>query len=170
MFCFGFLVEWFVCYNFTMKIIIVSDTHGNTDNINYIVNNYKYDYLLFLGDGIVDLGNLIYAENVKYVKGNCDLFADAPADVVLEIMGKKFFITHGHNYNVKMGLGGLLKQAKLLGADYVFYGHTHNYFHKVIDNINVLNPGAFSKTRGGKQTFVVMELQNKKSDFKVIQF
>ncbi len=39
------------------------------------------------------------------VAGNCDENSkDTPEDLVLEIRRKKFFLTHGHNYNVNNGI------------------------------------------------------------------
>ena len=39
-----------------MRIILVSDSHGNKDGIVKLINNESCDYLFFLGDGLSDLG------------------------------------------------------------------------------------------------------------------
>lgn len=153
-----------------MKIILLSDSHGNTENVNRVVNNYAYDHLFFLGDGIADLGNLIYADNVKYVKGNCDFFSKEPVSQMVTLLGKRFLLIHGHTESVKSGFGGLVKLAKEVKADFVFFGHTHQYYLDTIDGITFCNPGSISTTRGGKQTFVVLEMDEKKTLFNRIEF
>ena len=43
----------------------------------------------------------------------------------MQVGKNKLFVTHGHAYGVKSGLGRLAERAKTLGADVVLYGHTH---------------------------------------------
>ncbi len=153
-----------------MKILIFSDSHGNTENLNKMLAEHEFDYLFFLGDGISDLGTLTQLNNIKYVKGNCDFFSQAPYEEVIELEGVRFLLVHGHNEGVKSGLGGLLKRAKEVGAHVACFGHTHQFLLETYNNITLLNPGSISLTRGGKQTFVVANVSNKKTTFQFIQF
>ena len=56
------------------------------------------------------------------VLGNNDFYnKNYPDEIVCEIGGKRFFMCHGHKYNVKYGLFALKKKAKdlkdLIGID-----------------------------------------------------
>ena len=128
-----------------MKVAIISDSHGNKDGIDYLFNNYSFDYLIHTGDGIGDLRLYSNLENVITVSGNCDIFSSEVSDKIINIAGKKIFITHGHIYGVKRGLDRLISKGKQLGVDIILYGHTHNanYFYE--DNMLIINPGAFQK-------------------------
>ena len=55
-----------------MKIVIISDSHGNKLAIDTVFKTIEFDYLFFLGDGLNDLGDYIYLDNVIAVSGNCD--------------------------------------------------------------------------------------------------
>ena len=87
---------------------------------------------------------------VYVVAGNCDENSkDTPEDLVLEIRRKKFFLTHGHNYNVNNGIDKIVEKAKELGADYALFGHTHVHLREKVDGITVLNPGSTTMPRQG---------------------
>jgi len=152
-----------------MKILIISDTHGNKNIVENIVKQYNYDYLFFLGDGLADFSNIIKNKNIIYVKGNRDLFSNAPLEKIVEINGLRFLLTHGNTYNVKNDFSKLIKIAKQLNANYVFFGHTHQYFLETIDNVTLLNPGSLAKTRGGQGTFVIMDINNHKVSFQLVE-
>lgn len=110
-----------------MKICVCSDSHGNQDGLQEIIQREKPETILFLGDGQRDwehvdlpLGTVFAA-----VCGNCDWMSQEPAFRVMEFFEKRFFLTHGHLYHAKQGLWGLLDQARRHKAHLVLYGHTH---------------------------------------------
>lgn len=152
-----------------MNILVFSDTHGNVDNVNKLLKHNNYDYIFFLGDGLSDLGTLLNVDNVYAVKGNCDFISSHVLEQIISIEGYKFLAVHGHTYNVKSGLGGLVSYAKECSADIVLYGHTHKSLHTIIDNVVVINPGALSFTRGGKQTYAVINIVNKNFEVKILE-
>lgn len=125
-----------------IKLIVCSDSHGAKSKIEKIFNDYTFDYLIYLGDGLQDIGAYENLENVIAVRGNCDFFSTYPAERVIEIAGKRFLITHGNTYGVKYGLGSFVKYAKSLGVDVALFGHTHSYVCETIDNITFANPGS----------------------------
>ena len=124
------------------KILVCSDSHGSKSKIDKLFKEYKFDYFVYLGDGEGDLGDYDSLENVYSVCGNCDFFSTKESQRVLNIAGKKIFITHGHKYGVKYSLATLAKYAKEIEADIALYGHTHSYNVEEIDNVIVANPGA----------------------------
>jgi len=87
------------------------------------------DAIFFLGDGLRDTGDPIFELTPLYaVRGNCDWFSgydDTPGERVLSWAGHTLLLTHGHEYNVKSGVGALLLRAASVGADIVLFGHTH---------------------------------------------
>jgi len=83
------------------------------------------------------------------VRGNGDfLRTDYNFDEVVEVKGKKIFLTHGHRYNVKQGIMNLYYKALELNADLVLFGHTHIPIVEKIDGITIMNPGSPTFPRG----------------------
>ena len=149
-----------------MKIVVISDSHGNSIGIDKIFQNIKFDYLFYLGDGLNDLGNYIFLDNVFAVSGNCDFFSDYPNEREFNLNNIKFLITHGNRYFVKKSLSYLQEKAILENIDFVFYGHTHN---KMVDSCNgsyLINPGSFHKDSFGKSKGLILDIKSK-TDFKI---
>ena len=138
-----------------MKIVVISDSHGNRVGIDNIFQKIKFDYLFFLGDGLQDLGTYINLDNVIAVSGNCDYFTDVENELDFIIDGKKFFITHGNKYGVKYSMNSLCKKANELGVDFCFYGHTHRQIVENIDGVYYINPGSFQR---GKLDGLIIEI------------
>ncbi len=121
--------------------IILSDSHRNVSAIRKLDGIMREaDYVIHLGDHDSDMRPYIATLGSKLitVKGNCD---GGGADKILEVDGYKILLTHGDGYGVKRSLFELLLKAKEVGANAVFYGHTHNAKVEVIDGITFVNPG-----------------------------
>lgn len=67
----------------------------------------------------------------------------------IKIAGMNVFITHGALYGVYYGLDDLEKQAELLNADLVLYGHTHIADRTDIAQTSFINPGSCTLPRRG---------------------
>lgn len=111
-------------------ILILSDSHGKSDLIEQTKKLTRPHLILFCGDGLRDFDVGSYTCPVYAVRGNCDCFyvphmGDVEETLTLNIDGVKLFITHGHRYGVKSGLGALIAQAVKEDADAVIFGHTH---------------------------------------------
>ena len=128
-----------------MKLLLISDSHGNKAGIDKLFKRYQFDYLFHMGDGVKDLGLYSNLDNVICVAGNCDMFSYEAEERVVKIVDKKILITHGHRYSVKSGLSKLIARGNELSVDLIFYGHTHNANYLYEDNIYIVNPGAFQK-------------------------
>ncbi len=131
-----------------MKIAIISDSHGNKKGIDKLFSEGGFDYLFYLGDGISDLGNYIYLDNVFSVSGNCDFFSTVENEKVIDLEGVKFFLTHGNKYGVKYSYDTILERGKELGARFICFGHTHRQCMEIVDDMYLLNPGSFKKIDG----------------------
>ncbi len=126
-----------------MQILLISDSHGKKELINFLIEQKNYDHVFFAGDGLRDLGVNIYDPKFVSVKGNCDFFEqDAPITQTLWLNNFKVLITHGDYYKVKYGLEVLHKFAKEKKYNLVCFGHTHSKTNIEIDGIKYINSGS----------------------------
>lgn len=150
-----------------MKIIVVSDTHGiiSNDYINIIKKISDAKLLIHVGDYTKDAKDIAHILNMDFinVKGNCD-FSDKSTDETLEfdIEGKKIFITHGDDLEVKYTMKFLQGEAKKRKADIVIFGHTHKPYNEIIDEVLYFNPGSPTRPRGNhSKSFGVIDIGDK---------
>ncbi|GFN36976.1 metallophosphoesterase [Tepidimicrobium xylanilyticum] len=147
-----------------MKIAVVSDTHGKTKEfINKVLDMGNIDLIFHLGDYVEDGLEIEKHTGIetKIVKGNGDFFYSGfTEDEVLEIKGRRIFLTHGHKYRVRFGISNLLYRGEELKADIILYGHTHISTILNESGIIIMNPGSPTMPRGfnGKKTFGLMEI------------
>lgn len=156
-----------------MRLLIISDTHGNINSILRDIKDKKPDRILHLGDYVEDGIKLGEKLNIPttIVRGNGDFLSkDFNYDEVIEIGGKKFFLTHGHKYNVNFNLNNIFYKGKEVGADYILFGHTHIPIIETIDNITIMNPGSPIYPRGinNRRTFGIIEL-GKTNNTKILE-
>ena len=91
-----------------MKLLILSDSHGEQEFMQLAVRRERPDAVIHLGDHCADADRL--AEEfcglpVLSVRGNCDLWGPPRAETLLRTFeGVRIFGTHGHRYGVKQGL------------------------------------------------------------------
>lgn len=143
-----------------MKIIVVSDTHGSYRNFKKVMElNRNADIIVHCGDSRDELDDIkLEFRDKKFVtvKGNCDFMTMLPLSEEFTADGVKFFVTHGHMYNVKYGLLDLFMAAKEKQADIALFGHTHIPHDEVVDGIRLFNPGSL----GYDKSFGVIEIKN----------
>lgn len=150
-----------------MKLfLVISDTHGDLFTAKEIIKEYpQINGIIHLGDYYKDAMILkAQSPNVEFimVPGNCDFVLDAPNDIFLEIEGQRIFLTHGHRYDVKNGVGRLEAKAKQEYADAVLFGHTHTPYIEYRSGILFINPGSLSYSRGaGAKTYALLEVSPK---------
>ncbi|WP_010651072.1 YfcE family phosphodiesterase, partial [Oceanobacillus massiliensis] len=100
------------------KVLILSDSHGLTDELNAIKERHQVKSMIHCGDSELDM-DAAELEGFYKVAGNCDFDVRYPDEQTLEIGGLIFYVTHGHLHNVKMDLMGLSYRAKELNADVI---------------------------------------------------
>lgn len=148
-----------------MKILIVSDTHRRDENLKKILSeNESFDMLIHLGDseGSEEKIARWAGEGCRLcmVLGNNDFFSGLDREMEIKIGKYQALLTHGHYYNVNMGVERLRQEAAERGMNIAMYGHTHRPFYEVHKGVIVLNPGSLSYPRqeGRKASYMVMEL------------
>lgn len=131
-----------------MRILVVSDTHGDLRTLMKAVNAQpSAEVIIHCGDGdeqVQYLKDTIKDKMIVGVRGNCDWCSSLPSKEILSVCGKRIFITHGHLYNAKVGLYNIMCAAREEKADILLFGHTHNAMTYYEDGLYVMNPGSCS--------------------------
>jgi putative phosphoesterase len=152
-----------------MKILVLSDSHGNTQPMLDAVSDEDPRLILHLGDHSRDCAALLEAYPripLRSVRGNCDGRAGEPDWDEFVIEGKRIFMTHGHLYGGKTGRGRVLNAAFLREADILLFGHTHTPFQATDEGLLVVNPGSVGM---GKRTYAVLELEHGAVGCKIVE-
>lgn len=151
-----------------MKIIVVSDTHGNFDSLNkIIIDNIDAQTIIHLGDGQDDAKKLINIypnKNIIRVMGNCDNDNRIPTEYEGNIGNKKIFASHGHLYNVKLGLLNIFNQGSIKNADIILFGHTHIPLNIFYNNRYIVNPGSL---KNPPYTYAILNIDNDNVSIKI---
>jgi putative phosphoesterase len=148
-----------------MKLLVVSDSHGSLEILKELKNRYgqEVNAMFHCGDSELPADSEVMKGYIA-VRGNCDHDNRYSYDIVEEIEGTRIFMTHGHRYDVKMSLSKLNDQANANGADFVFFGHSHQAGAEKIDHTLFLNPGSILLPRGRKEkTYAIVELDEEKT-------
>ncbi|MEW9096287.1 MAG: metallophosphoesterase [Clostridiaceae bacterium] len=148
-----------------MLIGVVSDTHRHTWILDRVMDKFTdVDLLIHLGDNIQDVKDFskLYKGDIINVKGNCDYSNAVPSEIITEIGGYKFFITHGHNYDVKNGLSRIKYKAMELEARIVLFGHTHISQIVYEEGIWFINPGSPVLARDGFNSVALIQMDGDK--------
>jgi putative phosphoesterase len=149
-----------------MKILVISDTHGDINKAEEAIrSNSDADLVIHLGDYFRDaqkLSDIFPNIPFEYIYGNSDfMIDDVPAEKLLEICGKRIFITHGHRYSVKWDYDKLYRKAEETRADVLLFGHTH--VPDLVDRgrYYVLNPGSTSDPRDdSSESYAIIEIDD----------
>ena len=132
------------------KVLVISDTHGRTDNFDKILPLVKpLDQLIHLGDVGKDAD---YIEVVAecpccFVSGNNDFYSTLPKERLIKLNGGPIFLTHGHYYYVNARKDFIRSAAAQRGAKIALFGHTHVPYLEEDETILVANPGSLSLPR-----------------------
>jgi uncharacterized protein len=163
-----------------MKIGVISDTHGDLQAWNNVMEKLFFDC-----DRIIHAGDVLYhgprnpivsgynpGELAKKInelkvpliiaKGNCDAEVDQMVInqpimspyVFLSINEKNILVCHGHNYEAT----DLPQIAKNYGAQIIIFGHSHIHQLTQVDGVILLHPGSPSLPKGeGRATVAIIE-------------
>lgn len=143
-----------------MKILVLSDSHGELRYMEQAVFDVTPDHIIHLGDkqqDCVRLQEKFCRIPFTSVPGNCDLYAVEPQVVLTELGGVRFLITHGHLHGVKGGMLRFSLAAREAGAQVALYGHTHIAACERDGETYLLNPGAAG---GPRPSYGVVEIDH----------
>lgn len=143
-----------------MKIIVMSDSHGNAQALIDAVFDENPQMILHLGDYEKDCDKLrkVFPDtDFRAVRGNGDFRVREPEYDEFVVAEKRIFMTHGHLYGVKYSLNSILNAGFLKCADIVLFGHTHTPFYEVVEKMHIVNPGSIAF---GAQTYAVLEIEH----------
>ena len=153
-----------------MKLLILSDSHGEWRTLEQVTELERPDVVIHLGDYIGDAQklSLVCDVPIEAVPGNCDgLFRQEGDGRILSYEGVRFFLTHGHVYWVKSGTEMLAAVGRQMGVDAVLFGHTHQALvERAPEGIWLVNPG----TAGGvhaKATYALATVEQGKVRFEL---
>lgn len=144
-----------------MKVLIMSDSHGLTHEISMIANRHKQEVVatIHCGDSELESSDPLLKDFLA-VRGNCDYDPGYPNDLIEDIAGQRFFITHGHLYNIKMTLMNLAYKSEETNAQIICFGHSHTAGSEMIDGRLFINPGSIRQPRGRKEkTYAVLSIR-----------
>ena len=128
-----------------MKILVLSDSHGNLENMVRAVEAEQPRMLLHLGDCWRDAERLHdrFPDLELYqVPGNCDFRSTEPAERLLFLEDFRILLCHGHTYGVKQSLLRAGYEAEMQNLDLFLFGHTHNPMVDRRGKTWFLNPGS----------------------------
>lgn len=146
-----------------MRAIVFSDSHGNYDVLERIMERHKDDGDIFihLGDGENEFELITYVyggEKMHFVAGNCDFGSERPDYDIIKFGGKTIFFTHGARFGVKGDLSMLKIVARKQEADIVLYGHTHVAYVGYDDGLYIMNPGSCGRPREGLPSYGIIDI------------
>lgn len=143
-----------------MKLLVVSDSHGDRDILIELIKTYKgkVDAMIHCGDSELAETDSVWQEMMS-VKGNMDFDQAYPPVRSIEIGQEKIVWVHGHLHDVKNSMQTLVFLAKEVKAKFAFFGHTHELAAEMIDGVLVLNPGSVLLPRGAYKlkTYAIVE-------------
>ena len=145
-----------------MRIVVFSDSHNNFAVLHKIIKAQpSAELFIHLGDGEAEFDDLCSQYPNKpllAVRGNCDWVSFKNTEELLTCNGKRVFFTHGHLFNVKVGLESLKNYARGLGADIAMFGHTHAALTAYEDGLYLFNPGSVSLPKDGRPSYGILDI------------
>lgn len=152
-----------------MKLLVLSDSHGDVRSMVRAVERERPDMIVHLGDCWQDgerLNQQFPAIPFAQVPGNCDFRPEEPAERLLFLEDRRVLICHGHTYGVKSSLLRAGLAAEEQNLDLFLFGHTHRPLVDRPGKALFLNPGSIG--RGYPPYYGVVTIAEGKLDGTII--
>lgn len=163
--------DYLLCHNQFMKLIVLSDSHGMKEPLEYIRNHYEdADCIIHCGDICLPKE---YSEGFVIVAGNCDNPEWYPLAEIIELEGHRILITHGHVLfsSSSPNPEAIARLAKRNECDIAFFGHSHIYCDETFENVRVCNPGSISANRDATNPcFMEIDLEEDSMNVKRVDY
>ncbi|MBR2810281.1 MAG: metallophosphoesterase family protein [Solobacterium sp.] len=147
-----------------MKIVVVSDSHGNIRPLHQIMEKHAdADLFIHCGDSGWNPSGL---QGWTVVGGNVDYMYDYPLALIEEVGPHKILVTHGHACfsSYRPDYGALADYAKDLECDTVMFGHTHIFYDSTVHGVRLINPGSTYKNRDGSDPCYAVVTYDEEAD------
>lgn len=144
-----------------MKILVLSDSHGNIANMEQAVEQSFPRMIVHLGDCWQDAETLHERfPNIplEQVPGNCDFRPDLPAEKLLFCEDNRILLCHGHTYGVKSSLLTAGYAAEEQDLDLFLFGHTHRPLVDRRGKTWFVNPGSIGDFH--RPTYAIVTILN----------
>ena len=155
------------------RILVFSDSHGEPKEMKKIIENMPdVSAVIHLGDlnrDIQFLEDTFFDFPIYGVQGNNDFSGAYPNEKMLQIDGKKIFITHGHYYLSGWDPAPLKSIPATEKADVILFGHTHIAEVEHFSGKILANPGSISRPRTGNASYGVIEIEAGKISYCNVQ-
>lgn len=128
-----------------MKILVLSDSHGNVSNMLRAVERECPRMILHLGDCWRDgerLRDRFPSIPLEQVPGNCDYRSWEQAERLVCLEDKRILLCHGHTLGVKQSLLAAGLKAEEENLDLLLFGHTHRPLVDKRGKTLFVNPGS----------------------------
>jgi putative phosphoesterase len=158
-----------------MKVIVVSDSHGELENIkalSRIAKEEKVGKIIHLGDDYDDADYLINegitVDRVPGVFGEYYTETHIRNRKVVELMGWKFLLTHTKERHSNDTPDDIAPEqyVKEGTVDIVLYGHSHIPAIGIENNVYLINPGHLKSDdkRGYEPSYAVLNIEKESID------
>lgn len=140
-----------------MKIVIISDTHGDNDAIkNVYLREYDADCFLHAGDSEAPAEDIAPFSGVK---GNCDISSyQYPNSRLIKTPYGLLKIQHYPLFD-----DSCYKSLKEENVKIFIHGHTHKKEDREVDGVKILCPGSLSFSRDDiVGSYLVLKLSENK--------
>lgn len=146
-----------------LRIAVLSDSHGNTGAVfKALKAQPTAKHVFFLGDCVADIESAKETfpdKTFHVVSGNCDYYSFVPSTALENLNGTLIFYSHGHPYYVKQSTVPFMQAAERRGAKIALFGHTHVPLIKYENGLYLVNPGSLSLSRGGGESYAVIDIE-----------
>ncbi|RLG60979.1 YfcE family phosphodiesterase [Candidatus Geothermarchaeota archaeon] len=163
-----------------MRILVISDTHGEMDNVKALMERLEEirpDYLIHLGDDYHDIDRVV-EKGFKVIRvpgvyeglyGDLDI----PHRLILEVEGWRVLISHTEKSH-KNDLPIDLKPEEIVESglvDVFMHGHTHVPRAERKNKLIFINPGHLKKEdkKGYPPTFALIDFSPEKLSIRIIR-
>jgi len=148
-----------------MKILVLSDSHGNISNMIRATETENPRMIFHLGDCWRDaevLHDHFPDLPLCQVPGNCDYRSSEPTEQLLCLEDKRILLCHGHTYSVKQSLMPAAYASEEKDLDLFLFGHTHRPLVDRRGKTWFLNPGSIGD--GFRPTYGIITLTSGQLD------
>lgn len=152
------------------KVLIISDSHGLTDEVKEIKTRHQREVEAMIHCGDSELAyDADELSGFYYAKGNCDFEPEMEEEKIVSVGDLKIFATHGHLHQIKSTLMPLSYRAEEAGAQVACFGHSHIAGAEKVKDKLFINPGSIRLPRDHKEpSYAILEWDT--IDQVVVQF